>query len=149
MRTGNAANQQSAQRFHTGENTSNKPQLTVTYTLSSATQLLNISTRLRVETGDDALIGGFIITGNASKRVILRALGPSLAQFGLTDLLANPVLELRAANGSVLSNNNSCRDTQESAIQNSGVAPSNDLQSALITPLPPGHYTAVVRGDQN
>src|SRR5688572_17681869 len=149
MITGNEANQQSAQRFHTGENTSNKPQLTVTYTLSSATQLLNISTRLRVETGDDALIGGFIITGNASKRVILRALGPSLAQFGLTDLLANPVLELRAANGSVLSSNNNWRDTQESEIQNSGVAPSNDLESALITTLTPGNYTAVVRGDQN
>ena len=146
---GNEGNQQSAQRFHTSEHASNKPQLTVTYTLPGATQLLNISTRLRVETGDDALIGGFIITGNASKRVILRALGPSLAQFGLTDLLANPVLELRAANGSVLMSNNDWRDTQETDIQNSGVAPTNDLESAIITTLTPGNYTAVVRGDQN
>jgi len=149
MITGNEANQQSAQRFHTSENTSNKPQLTVTYTPGGATQLLNISTRLRVETGDDALIGGFIITGTASKGVILRALGPSLAQFGLTDLLANPVLELRAANGSVLMSNNNWRDTQETDIQNSGVAPTNDFESAIITTLAPGNYTAVVRGDQN
>jgi len=149
MLAGNEADQQSAQRFHTGENTSNRPQLTVTYTLSGASQLLNISTRLRVETGDDALIGGFIITGNDSKRVIIRALGPSLAQFGLTDLLANPVLELRAANGSVLLSNNNWKDTQQTEIQNSGVAPSNDLESAIITTLTPGNYTAVVRGDQN
>jgi len=149
MLAGNEGNQQSAQRFHTGENTSNKPQLTVTYTLSGASQLLNISTRLRVEIGDDALIGGFIITGNASKRVIIRALGPSLAQFGLTDLLANPVLELRAANGSLLLSNNNWKDTQQAEIQNSGVAPTNDLESAIITTLSPGNYTAVVRGDQN
>lgn len=147
--TGNEANEQSAQRFHTSENTSNKPQLTVTYTPGGATQLLNISTRLRVETGDDALIGGFIITGTASKRVILRALGPSLAQFGLTDLLANPVLELRAANGSVLMSNNDWKDTQQTEIQNSGVAPTRDLESAIITTLAPGNYTAVVRGNQN
>ena len=81
--------------------------------------------------------------------MIIRALGPSLAQFGLSDLLANPVLELRAANGSVLSSNNNWRDTQETEIENSGVAPSNDLESALITTLTPGNYTAVVRGDQN
>jgi hypothetical protein len=146
---GNEGNQQSAQRFHTSENTSNKPQLTVTYNVGSASQLLNISTRLRVETGDDALIGGLIITGSASKRVIIRAIGPSLAQFGLTDLLANPVLELRAANGSVLMSNNNWKDTQQTEIQNSGVAPTNDLESAIITTLPPANYTAVVRGDQN
>ena len=146
---GNEADELSAQRFHTSENPSNKPQLTVTYTLPGATQLLNISTRLRVETGDDALIGGFIITGNAAKRVILRALGPSLAQFGLSDLLANPVLELRAANGSVLMSNHNWKETQQTEIQNSGVAPSNDLESAIVTMLTPGNYTAVVRGDQN
>lgn len=149
LMTGNESNQQSAQRFHTSENASNKPQLTVTYALPGATQLLNISTRLRVETGDDALIGGFIMTGNAAKRVILRALGPSLAQFGLTDLLANPVLELRGANGSVLMSNNNWRDTQEAEIQSSTVAPSHDLESAIITTLTPGNYTAVVRGEQN
>jgi hypothetical protein len=146
---GNEGTEQSAQRFHTGENASNIPQLTVTYTLPGASELLNISTRLRVETGDDALIGGFIITGSASKRVIIRALGPSLAQFGLTDLLANPVLELRAANSSVLLSNNDWRDTQQTEIQDSGVAPSDDLESAIIATLPPGNYTAVVRGDQN
>ena len=165
MITGNEASQQSAQRFHTSENASNKPQLTVTYTVSSATptptpaptptpsgspsQLLNISTRLRVETGDDALIGGFIITGNAAKKVAIRAIGPSLAQFGLTDLLADPLLELRAANGSVLLNNNNWKDTQRTDIENSGLAPANDAESALIITLAPANYTAVVRGNQN
>lgn len=182
---GNEGTGQSAQRFHTRENTSNKPLLTVIYTVSNATptptptssptatptstptssptptptpsatpsgspsQLLNISTRLRVETGDDALIGGFIITGNALKRVIIRALGPSLTQFGLTDLLANPVLELRAADSSLLMSNNNWKDTQRTEIENSGVAPTNDLESAIIATLPPANYTAVVRGDQN
>ena len=159
MIAGNEANQSSAQRFHTRENTSNQPQLTVTYTVASATptptpsgspsQLLNISTRLRVETGDDALIGGLIITGNASKKVIIRAIGPSLAQFGLTDLLANPVLELRAANGSVLLSNNDWKESQQSEIQNSGLAPTHDLESAIVMTLAPANYTAVVRGNQN
>jgi hypothetical protein len=95
------------------------------------------------------LIGGLIITGSASKRVIIRAIGPSLVQFGLTDLLANPVLELRAANGSVLMSNNNWKDSQQAEIQNSGVAPTNDLESAIVMTLPPANYTAVVRGDQN
>jgi hypothetical protein len=161
MIAGDETFQQSAQRFHTSEHPSNKPQLTVTYTVPSATptptptpsgspsQLLNISTRLRVETGDNALIGGFIITGNASKRVTIRAIGPSLAQFGLTDLLADPVLELRAANGSVLMSNNDWKDTQRTEIENSGLAPTNDFESAIITTLAPANYTAIVRGNQN
>jgi hypothetical protein len=158
---GNESDQQNAQRFHTSENTSNRPQLTVTYAVPGATptptptptpspsQLLNISTRIRVETSDDALIGGFIIKGNAAKKVIIRAIGPSLAQFGLTDLLANPTLELRAANGSLLMSNNDWMDTQRTEIESSGVAPTNDFESAIITTLSPADYTAVVRGHQN
>jgi hypothetical protein len=111
--------------------------------------LLNISTRLRVETGDDALIGGFIITGNASKKVIIRALGPSLTQFGLTDLLANPVLELRGPNGSLLMSNDNWKDDQRTDIENSGVPPTNDLESAIIATLLPANYTAIVRGKEN
>lgn len=157
---GNESSEQSAQRFHTSENTSNRPQLTVTYTVPGATptptptptptaspsQLLNISTRIRVETGDDALIGGFIIKGNAAKKVIIRAIGPSLVQFGLTDLLANPTLELRAADGSLLMSNNDWMDTQRTEIESSGVAPTNDFESAIITTQSPANYTAVVRG---
>jgi hypothetical protein len=148
---GNEANQQNAQRFHTSENISNRPQLTVTYTLpgASPSQLLNISTRIRVETGDDALIGGFIITGNAAKKVIIRALGPTLAQFGLTDLLENPTVELRAANASLLMSNNDWKDTQRTEIEASGFAPTNDSESAIITTLSPANYTAVVRGHEN
>ena len=107
-------------------------------------QLLNISTRLKVETGENALIGGFIITGNASKKVIVRGIGPSLS--GLNPLLANPVLELRAANGSLITTNDNWKDTQQTAIQNTTLAPSHDFESAIVATLAPAHYTAILRG---
>lgn len=111
--------------------------------------MLNIATRLRVETGDDALIGGFIITGNASKKVIIRAIGPSLTQFGLTDLLADPVLQLRGPDGSLMMSNGNWKDDQRTDIENSGVPPTNDLESAIVATLPPANYTAIVRGSQD
>ena len=137
-----------AERFNSRENTSNPPRLSVTYTTPTATppQLVNVSTRMRVQTGENALIGGFIITGNAAKKVILRAIGPSLAEQGVADALANPVMELRAQNGSLLFQNDNWRSDQEEAIQNSGVPPENDLESAIVATLQPGAYTAVVRG---
>lgn len=147
---GNENGAETANRFNSSENASNPPALTVTYQTTAATppQLLNISTRLRVETGENALIGGFIVGGNQPKRVILRAIGPSLAQRGVADALADPVLELRAPDGSIMATNDNWRDTQQSEIQNSGVAPENDLESAIVATLPAGNngYTAVVRG---
>lgn len=108
-----------------------------------ASQLQNISTRASVLQGDNALIGGFIIAGNAPKRVILRALGPSLVLPESAPPLADPVLELHKTDGSVVTNDN-WRDTQEQEIVATGLAPTNDLDAAIVVTLFPGAYTAVL-----
>ena len=120
--------------------------------------LSNISTRGLVETGDQVMIGGFIIEGAESKTVIVRAIGPALAQFGVPDPLADPTLELHNSTGALIASNDNWQTTQiggiisvdqVSAIQNSGLAPSQASESAIIATLPPGSYTAVVRGKNN
>ena len=112
------------------------------------TILANISTRLRVETGDNALIGGFIITGTQPKRVIVRALGPSVPVAGA---LADPILELHGPIGFATITNDNWRSDQEAAINASGVPPTNDLESAIVATLPANGagYTAIVRGVNN
>jgi hypothetical protein len=110
---------------------------TPTPTPASGSQLLNISTRMRVQTGENVLIGGFIVTGNEPKKVIFRALGPSLTQAGITGALADPVLELHGSGGLITSNDN-WKDTQESAINATGIAPEKDLESAIMETLNPG-----------
>jgi hypothetical protein len=117
-------------------------------TLPSA-QLLNISTRLRVQTGDNVLIGGFIVTGSNNKQVLLRALGPTLSQFGVSGVLADPTMELHNGTGALLASNDNWKDTQQSAIAATGLAPPNDLESAILRSLAPGNYTAIVRGKNN
>jgi hypothetical protein len=109
---------------------------------------LNISTRLRVETADNVLIGGFIITGNAPKNVALRGIGPSLGGFGLNDTLADPTLELRAADGLLLFQNDNWQDDPAQATQltSLGLAPHNPSESGLVVTLQPGSYTAVMAG---
>lgn len=109
-------------------------------------QLLNVSSRLHTGTGSNVLIGGFVINGTASKNVIVRALGPSLASFGVSGALADPTLELRDHTGAVKATNNNWKDTQQSQIAATGLAPNNDLESALVIALAPGAYTAIVRG---
>ena len=110
------------------------------------TVLANLSTRIRVETGDNALIGGFIVTGTQPKKVIVRAIGPSLA---LADKLANPTLELRDANGLIKANDDWRIGGQETEIM-STIPPTNDLESAIVATLPASvtgvGYTAIVRG---
>jgi glucose/arabinose dehydrogenase len=115
---------------------------------ATPSQAMNISTRARVETGDNVLIDGFIVTGNAAKKVIIRAIGPSLSQHGLSGVLADPTLELHAGNGALLQSNDNWQDnpTQALQISASGLAPSNNLESAIIATLQPGNYTAIVRG---
>lgn len=109
-------------------------------------KLLNISTRAQILTNDKVLIGGFIITGNQLKKVLLRAVGPSLIPFGITDALADPVLELHNSfDGSVVTNDN-WKDSQEAEIEATGLAPNDELESALIATLVPGSYTAIVSG---
>jgi hypothetical protein len=115
-------------------------------------QLLNISTRARVLTGDKILIGGFILKGNANKRVILLAKGPSLNVNGIpvAGRLANPTLELHDGNGALMTSNDDWKDSPERAqIQSSGFAPSEDKESAILRTLAPGVYTGVLAGKDN
>ncbi len=108
-------------------------------------KLQNISTRLNILTGENVLIGGFIITGEDSKRVIVRAIGPALGSVGLAGALEDPVLELNQADGTVVTNDN-WKDTQQTEIEDTGLQPTDDLESAIVATLPPGAYTAVVSG---
>jgi hypothetical protein len=106
---------------------------------------------MRVQTGENVGIGGFIITGSAPKHILLRAIGPSLAQLGVPDVLADPVLELRGAGGFVTITNDNWRDdpVQEAAIIATGIPPSNNLEAAIDVALNPGSYTAIVKGNEN
>ena len=104
---------------------------------------------MRVQTGDNAGIGGFIVTGTAPMHVLIRAIGPSLTGFGVPDALANPVLELHGPGEFATMANDNWRDTQEAAIQATGIAPSHDLEAAIDATLSPGAYTAVARGSNN
>jgi uncharacterized delta-60 repeat protein len=110
-------------------------------------QPLNISTRLRVQAGDRALIGGFILAGSDAKTVIIRALGPSLGANGMPGALSDTTLDLYDASGQLLASNDDWKDAHQAQIQATGIAPSNALESAILTTLPGNSsYTAVVRG---
>ena len=113
----------------------------------SAAQLLNISSRLRVQQGDNTLIGGFIVTGTDPKKVVIRALGPST---GVPGSLGDPTLELhRHPNEFITSNDNWGQASNAQEIQQAGFAPANGNESAILRILEPGLYTAVVRGKNN
>jgi DNA-binding beta-propeller fold protein YncE len=110
-------------------------------------QPLNIATRLQIQSGDNVLIGGFIITGPAgsTKKVLIRGIGPSLANFGVAGTIPDPFLELHKPDGSVVSNDNWQQAPNVAEIP-SGFAPSNDLESIIYTTLSPGNYTAILKG---
>jgi pectin methylesterase-like acyl-CoA thioesterase len=112
-------------------------------------QFFNISTRLRIEPHGNVGIGGFIITGSTAKKVILRAIGPSLGAAGLENALADPVLTLRGDSSEVIVANDNWRDDSASAaeLESTGLAPGHELESAVVATLPPGHYTAVLDGN--
>ena len=104
------------------------------------------------------MIGGFIVAGNRPKRVIVRALGPELAQFGVPNVLADPILELHDGTGALIASNNNWQTTiiggiimndQVMAILNTGRAPTDGRESAIIANLPAGNYTAIIRGVNN
>jgi hypothetical protein len=125
-----------------------------------AGKLANLSTRLPVGTNDDVLIEGFIVQGptGSIKKIMVRAIGPSLVPFGIADALANPILEIHDADNAIIATNNDWKNTQAGGIitanqfaeiSASGLAPGNDLESAIIANLAPGSYTAVVRGVGN
>ena len=111
--------------------------------------LSNISTRGKVETGGNVMIGGFVIGGANTQSVVVRAIGPSLASAGITDPLTDPVLELHDSYGGILATNDDWRATQESEIVATGLAPTNDKESAIIATLYSGAYTAIVHGQNN
>jgi autotransporter-associated beta strand protein len=112
-----------------------------------ATGFLNLSTRMQVGTGDNALIGGFIITGGAPKKVIVRAIGPSLVS--LPGRLADPTLELRDSAGGLLFSNDNWMESPQAQEIMSTIPPSHDHEAAIIATLAPGSYTAVMRGAGN
>ena len=109
--------------------------------------LVNISTRMNVGPGENQAIAGFIISGSASKDLLMRAIGPSLAQFGVTGVLANPALEIHDQSGAVIASNNDWQDTQKDAIAASGLAPQASAEAAVRRTLAPGAYTAVMSGE--
>ena len=115
------------------------------FSAAFTTKLLNISTRMQVLTDDNVLIGGFIVTGISPKKVIVRAIGPSLTAFGVPGALMDPTLELNAPDGSVTSNDN-WKESQQAEIEATGLQPTNDAESAILQTLEPGAYTAIVRG---
>jgi hypothetical protein len=106
---------------------------------------------MRTQTGDNVGIGGFIINGTAPKHLLLRAIGPSLTQSGVPNAMADTVLELHGPGGFAPVTNDNWRDdpAQEAAILATGIAPTDNLESAIDTTLNPGAYTAVVRGKNN
>ena len=118
----------------------------------------NLSTRAFVETGDDVMIGGFIVQGTEPKRVIIRALGPELTQYGVPNVLVNPTLVLHDRTGALIASNDNWLTTiiggiitsdQVADIQNSGYAPTDLRESAIVADLAAGNYTAIVRGVSN
>ena len=106
----------------------------------------NISTRLDVQTGDNVGIGGFIITGTTPKNVLIRGIGPSLANSGIQDFLADPVLELHKPNGTILIDDN-WKDSQQADIAATGLAPTDDAEAAMVASLDPGPYTVILSGN--
>ena len=111
--------------------------------MNANSQLANISTRAFVQTADNVLIGGFIVLGQQSGRVIVRAIGPSIP---VADALADPTLELHDGNGAQLAANDNWRSNQETEIIATTVPPANDAESALVITLAPGLYTTIVQG---
>jgi len=128
---------------------------TGTVSVGPLSTLGNISTRAFVQTDDDVMIGGFIVQGTEPKRVIIRALGPELTQYGVPNVLVNPTLELHDRTGALIASNDNWRITiiggiitsdQVTDIRNSGYAPTDLRESAIVADLPAGNYTAIVRG---
>jgi hypothetical protein len=127
-------------------------QTTETTTESVPNSLSNISTRLRVETGEKVPIGGFIVTGNGAKNIALRGIGPSLTTSGINDVLADPTLELRDAKGALLARNDNWQDNsaQASQLSSLGLAPKHPNESGIVATLQPGtSYTVILAGKDN
>jgi hypothetical protein len=102
-----------------------------------------------VDTGENAMIAGLIITGNSNKAIVLRGRGPSLAAFGISDPLLDPVIELHGSNGSLITMNDNWKDTQRSQIEGTIFQPTDDRESVILIALAPSAYTAILTGKNN
>ena len=109
-------------------------------------QLLNISTRAQVLTGDNAVIAGFIVGGSIPKKIGMRGIGPSLSRFGLSNALQDPTLKLVDSKGTEVAFNDNWADIQKTEIEQAGLAPDDSREAALIATLNPDSYTVVLRG---
>jgi fibronectin type III domain protein len=109
----------------------------------------NISTRGRVGSGDDVMIGGFIVGGADATKVIVRAVGPSLTSQGVADALLDPALDLYDSQGNLIASDDNWRSSQQAAIIDTTVPPSDDREAAIVRTLAPGAYSAIVRGQDN
>lgn len=110
---------------------------------------VNLSTRVYVDLGEKVSIVGFFVTGDVSKKVIIRGLGPSLATKNVSNLLADPTLTLYDDGGTVVASNDNWKDSQATEIAATGIPPQNDQESAIVRSLSPGRYTAVLAGKNN
>ncbi len=118
-------------------------------TVQEPAQALNIATRVNVGTGENVLIGGFIITGNDPKLVVLRGIGPSLGVSNVSGVLADPILTLIDENGAVVATNDNWMDNSsedQMTLADAGLEPTEDAESAIVTTLDPGSYTAILNG---
>jgi hypothetical protein len=117
----------------------------------SLTSALNISTRARVDSGENLMIAGFIVTGSGGKKVIIRGIGPSLRTNGVPvpGRLEDPVLELRDSDGALIRANDDWRQGQQQEVQASTIPPPDDREAAIVETLQPGRYTALLRGKNN
>ncbi len=123
---------------------------TLTIPFTPPARALNIATRVFVDTGERVCIAGFIVTGDTSKKVLIRGIGPSLAANGVPVPLADPTLALFDETGHALMTNDNWKDSpQAGEIMNTGIPPKNDLESAIIATLAPGQYTAELAGNGN
>lgn len=109
--------------------------------------LANLATRVQVGAGNNVAIAGFIVTGNSSKQIVVRGLGPSLAVAGVQGALSDPAIDLYDASSNLLSSNNDWQETQAQALRDANLAPSNDRESAIMATVAPGAYTVVLRGN--
>ena len=122
------------------------PQVTQNITVNATARLINLSTRGQVQTGDNVMIGGFIIGGTTSKKVLVRAVGPNLANYGVAGVLLDPSLQLFSGQTPIASNDDWGSAINKAEIQASGFAPVNGKESAILGTLNPGAYTAIVSG---
>jgi hypothetical protein len=116
------------------------------YAITIGEGLVNISSRLTIGAGEIQAIAGFIVSANEPKDMVVRAIGPSLTQFGVAGVLANPALEIHDQTGALIASNNDWQDSQKTEIEASGLAPLNAAEAAVRLTLAPGAYTAVMSG---